>query len=301
MKAKDNRRDFLKASALVGGGVLLGQSGALPARAQDGRKTAAPNDTIKTIQNLRTIHGNFTDKEIPDELIESVLQSSIRAANSSNMQTYSIVVVRDRQKMRQVCQYQGSCMLLYCVDFTRLAACAESLGHTYYPDSIVNLITAGINTAFAAQTAVIAARSLGLDCLTTNGIHRGDMERVWTLLDLPKAYCFPLIAVVLGYPTQEPEHRKGRLEGLGVIHRETYHRLSEKEAEQVINTYDDKTRHIGLNEGWVGQGYKHYLDWLFKGWLKRASVPSEAETQMFQLLKRAGFIDQQRTQKGQTK
>lgn len=291
MKRKDNRRDFLKASALLGSGVLLSQSGAIAANAQKNKETTAVNDTIGTIQNLRTIHGNFTKKNIPDETIELVLQSSIRAANSSNLQTYSIVVVKDREKMKKVCTYEGACMLLYCVDFTRLKTCAESLGHSYFPDDISNLITAGINTSFAAQTAVITARSLGLDCLTTNGIHRGDMERVWTLLDLPKTYCFPLIAVVLGYPTKEPDHKVGRLDGVGVVHREKYHNLTEEDTEKLVDTYDNKSRHMALNNDY---NHKHYLDWLFKVWLGRRAVPTKAETQMFKKLKRAGFVDLQK-------
>jgi nitroreductase len=295
MKGKENRRDFLKTSAVIGSGVLLGQSHAFAADAKDSQKAAVVNETIKTIQNLRTIHGNFTDKDIPDEKIELILQSSVRAANSSNMQTYSIVVVKDRNKMRQVCQYQGNCMLLYCVDFTRLKDSAASLGHPYHADNIVNLITAGINTAFAAQTAVIAARSLGIDCLTTNGIHRGDMERVWTLLDLPKTHCFPLIAVVLGYPTKEPDHKMGRLHGPGVIHREKYQRLTKEQLDEITRTYDDKDRHMGLNPEWDSQGHKHYLDWLFKNWLGRSASPTSSETQMFQILKRSGFVDLQKT------
>ena len=102
MKKKENRRDFLRASALASSGVLLGQTGISSANTQESRKAGKVNDTIKTIQNLRTIHGNFTDKEIPDETIELILQSSIRAANASNTQAYSIIVVKDRQKMKQV-------------------------------------------------------------------------------------------------------------------------------------------------------------------------------------------------------
>ncbi len=290
---KEKRRDFLKKGALAGGGVLMGQAGASILNAQESRQADEVNDTIKTIQNLRTIHGNFTDQDVPDEMIELVLQSSIRAANSSNMQTYSIVVVRDREKMRQVCSYQGSCMLLYCVDFTRLKDSAASLGHPYHPDAIDSLVTASTNTAFAAQTAVIAARSLGLDCLTTNGIHRGDMERVWTLLDLPQSHCFPLIAVVLGYPTEEPDYRRGRLDGAGVIHWGKYHRATSEEIEQITSIYDDKTRHLGLNDTWDSQGHQHYLDWLFNDWLEGNAAPTSSETRMFQLLRRCGFIDLQ--------
>ena len=198
MEKENNRRNFLKTTALVGGGVLLGKSGEYTANANEQKKTAPVNETIKTIRNLRTIHGNFTNKEIPDETIELILQSSIRAANASNTQAYSIIVVKDREKMQQVCTYQGSCMLLYCVDRTRMLASAESLGYTFYPDNMGYFVTDCVSTSLAVQTAVIAAKSLGIDSLVTNGIHRGDMQRIWNILDLPEKYCYPLIAVVLG-------------------------------------------------------------------------------------------------------
>jgi nitroreductase len=290
MNTKKNRRDFLKNSALLSSGAILGQAHSLHAAAPE--KQAPPaNETLKTLHKLRTIHGNFTERAVPDEQIEQILGASIRAANSSNMQTYSIVVVKDRRKMKQVCQYEGGCLLLYCVDYNRLKAGASSLGHPFYPDSIVHFVTACINTAFAAQTAVIAARSLGLDCLTTNGIHRGNMERVWNLLELPAEHCFPLIAVVIGHPTQEPDHLRGRLGGVGVIHRETYHKSTSEELEAIARQYDDKERHIALNDNWGQQGHQHYLDWLFKVWLKRDAEPTEEETQMLAMLKRCGFVE----------
>lgn len=297
MDKRENRRSFLKTSVLLGGGAALAQSHLAKAGVSENQPDSSryPNEAIRTIHNLRTIHGNFTNRDVPDESIELILQSSIRAANASNMQSYSIVVVKDREKMKQVCTYQGSCMLLYCVDFTRLKDSAASLGHAYHPDNIVNLITAGINTAFAAQTAVIAARSLGLDCLTTNGIHRGNMERVWTLLDLPKTHFFPLIAVVIGYPTQEPPYKMGRLDGAGVIHREKYHHATKQEIEQIIGACDDKARHLALNDVWDSQGQKHYLDWFFRVWAGRNATPTGTETQMFRLLKRSEFIDLQKT------
>jgi nitroreductase len=284
MRNPKTRRDFLKNSAFLSSGVILGQAYSLDA--------ATPaNETLKTLHKLRTIHGNFTDRAIPDDRIEQILQASVRAANSSNMQTYSIVVVKDREKMKQVCQYQGGCLLLYCVDYNRIKASAASLGHTYHPNSIVHLVTACINTAFAAQTAVIAARSLGLDCLTTNGIHRGDMKRVWKLLDLPEKHCFPLIAVVIGYPAQEPDYLKGRLDGVGVVHRENYHKPTTKELEEITRQYDDKKTHLSLNDNWGQQGHQHYLDWLFKVWLRRNAKPTEQETQMLRVLKQCGFVE----------
>ena len=190
MNTQSQRRKFLKQAALLGGGLLALRAN--PILAEDrqanpkGKNTIPVNETIKTIRSLRTTHGNFQDKPIPDSEIQTILQSGIRAANSSNMQTYSVIVVKDRKVMRDVCGYQASCMLLFCVDYNRIKATAEFLGHTYIPDNIVNFVTASINTALAAQTSAIAAKSMGIDYLLTNGIHRGDMDRLWRILDLPK-------------------------------------------------------------------------------------------------------------------
>jgi nitroreductase len=299
MKNSPARRTFLKSTALIGGGLLLVRPGSETVMAQQEPPTAVDaalppaNDTLKTIQSLRTIHGNFVDKPIPDATIDLVLQASIRAANAFNMQSYSIVVVKDRKMMKDVCTYEGSCMLLYCVDYTRLKASAELLGHAYYPDTIVDFVTASINTALAAQTAAIAARSLGIDYLITNGIHRGDMERVWRLLELPQTHCFPLLALLLGYPTEEPLHKMGRLDGPGVIHQGRYYRLAKDELQEINRKYDDKRLHLGGNEKWDAEGYKHYLDWVFTKARPRAK-PTGTETQMFRLLKRSGFIDLQK-------
>jgi nitroreductase len=250
------------------------------------------NTVIKTIRSLRSIHGNFLDQPLPEPALQTILQASLRAASASNNQSYSIIVIKDRKMMGDICGYRGSCLLLYCADYNRLEASAESLGYHYDPGTIEDLVIATINASLAAQTAVIAAKSLGIDSLLTNGVHRGDMERHWKLLDLPPTHCFPVIALVLGYPTQEPAYRKGRLDGVGVIHEEKYHRLTKAEVEEITRKYDDKQRHLGLVEDWDTQGHKHYLDWFFKAWMGVDAKPAAAlETLMLRRLKRCGFIE----------
>lgn len=299
MKTKLLRRNFLKQGMLVGGAISLLQVDSFSKTMNQNHGNTSDetndslNETIKTLQSLRTIHGNFTAKDIPDEQIEQILHTSVRAASASAMQSYSIIVIRDRNKMKQVCGYQGSCMLLYCADFNRLKACAETLGYTYFPDSMENFITSSINTSIAAQTAVVAAKSMGIDSLITNGIHRGNMQRLWDILELPQSYCFPLLAVVLGYPSEEPAYQKGRLDKTGVIHRDKYHYLTNDELKELTDKYDDKKLHLGLINDWEAQGHKHYLDWLFSSWLKD-SKPTSSESQIFKFLKRCGFVDMQK-------
>jgi hypothetical protein len=80
------RRCFMKQSLALGGGAaLLSKAGGLDAGPAG--KTTAANETLDTLLRLRTIHGNFTDRDIPEEEVEQVLKACVRAANASNMQT----------------------------------------------------------------------------------------------------------------------------------------------------------------------------------------------------------------------
>lgn len=272
------RRRFLKGGVMMGGTILAARD-----------LSAAPaNETLRTISSLRTIHGDFSDKEIPDADIEQVLGASVRAASASAMQSYSIVVVRDKDVQQKMCGFRGSCALLYFLDYTRSIVTAKRLGNDFAPADMEWFVTGSTNTMLAVQTAVIAAKSLGIDSLITNGVHRGDMERLWVTLGLPRKYCFPLVAVVLGYAAKEPPYQKGRLNGPGIVHRGTYHQLTGEESDAIIRQYDDKSRHLGLVEDWDTK-HKHYLDWLHREWLGRNR--QAGETQILKRVRLAGFVE----------
>jgi nitroreductase len=286
------RRGFVKQGAALGGVLLLRPRGLAAEGTQAPQDGGAPeNPTLATIHALHSTHGNFSQREVPEAQLDQILQASVRAANSSAMQTYSIVVVSDRARIRKVCGYTGSRLLVYCVDYNRSEASAVALHHPYSPDNMTAFVTGSINTVLAAQTAVIAARSLGIDSLLTNGIHRGDMARLWTLLDLPEKHCFPLIALVLGYATEPPKFKTGRLCGAGVVHKDRYRRLTAAELADLTARYDDPAAHLGLDVDWAGQGHKHYLDWLYTAWLSRDGKSTAADTQILRFLKRVGFVE----------
>lgn len=299
MKQHLIRRKFLKQGLFAASGMLFirnqTQANDVTIDAVSGPTSAAEplNDTLKTIYNLHTTHGNFSKKEIPANEIEIIKEASVHAANSSNMQTYSIVVIRDRELMQKVCGYQGSCLMVFCADYNRLIASAGSLGLPYFPNNITSFITASINVSVAAQTATIAARSLGIDSLLTNGIHRGDMERLWQLLHLPEKNCMPVIALVLGYADTVTDHKIGRLNGKRIFYEKTYTSLTKDELTEITSKYDDPTLHLGLNDNWKANGHQHYLEWLFKEWLQKESKPASSESQLFIQLRKRGFIDLQ--------
>lgn len=95
------------------------------------------------------------------------------------------------------------------------------------------------------------------------------------------------------YPTQEPAHRRGRLDGVGIVHVEKYHALTKPELAEITRRYDDKSQHLGQVEDWDTKGHKHYLDWYFKEWVRVDQKRPASETPMLRRLKRSGFIEAQ--------
>jgi FMN reductase [NAD(P)H] len=224
------------------------------------------NETLNTIHSLRTIHGNFSSQEIKDEDMKTILDACVRAANSSAKQDYSVIVVKDKKLMRELCGYVASRVLIFCVDYNRIIDTAKHMNHSYPVDSIFQFILGSTDTILAAQTAAIAAKSIGIDSLFTEKIYINDIPRTYELLDLPEKYCFPLIALVLGYPDQEPDHQLGRLNGAGVIHYDKYHKLTTEELDELVGSYDDPDNHMYFLDTWKKKSFDHYLDWFYKKW-----------------------------------
>jgi nitroreductase len=233
------------------------------------------NDTLKTIHSLRTTHGDFSDRDVSNKDLEMILAAAVRAANASNAQNYAIIVIRDRAVMKEVSGgYSGAVALLFCVDFQRNMDLAAHLGKVYEYDPAWALTTGTVDAALAAQTAVIAAQSLGIDSLLTNGIHRGDPRRLWKVLDLPHQNCFPAILLLLGYAKSSPSERSGRLGLQGTIHQGTYRHRNADDFENLVKVQSDKANNL-----WEPKAF-------FDGPGKRAKT---AYTQLSAALSEAGF------------
>ena len=167
--------------------------------------------------------------------------------------------------MKEVCGYQASAILVYCIDVQRNKDMAAHLGLNYSTDPAWMLLTGTTDAALAAQNAVVAARSLGIDSLISNGVQRGDVRRFWTLLDLPPQNCIPVLAVYLGY-ARNPEHApKGRLTQPGVIHRDRYHHRDPATIDAILSATDAPGFSAPIVNDWRGQGHAHYLEVFFKG------------------------------------
>ncbi len=244
------------------------------------------NETMNTIYKLRS-ERQFSDKPITQEDLEAILEATVRTANSSSRQAYSVIVLTDKEKIKAACGYTGEALLVFCADQNRLIDIAEYLQQDYKKSKTIDFITCSTDAVLAAQTAVIAATSLGIDSLITNGVHRQNFDELYELLELPKEYCFPMIGVVLGYSAKpEEKHYKGRLTK-GVIHYGTYHPMTKEEIEEEIAKFDSKDKKHGLTTytQWEAMGFKHYYEWFYQVWNGKQEdifYPVLKETKFFQ-------------------
>lgn len=242
------------------------------------------NETLKTIHNLKSTHGNFSSRDISQEDLKTILDASVRSATASARQSYSIIVIEDKVVMKEYFDYAGSKALLFCVDFNRLTDTAKFLDYEYYTGGIPEFITGSTDTILAMQTAVITARSLGIDSLITNSVHRKNMEKLYEKFKLPDKYCFPLACLILGYSSDKGQSPKGRLTGTGVVHYGKYHKLKDEEIQQIVDLYDNPEMNMGLE---YNKDYKRYVDWFYGFWCRHFGDQTEEITET---LRKTGFI-----------
>ena len=184
----------------------------------------------------------YTGEPVPDEMVEAILEAARRAPTSSNMQTYSIVVVRDletRKKLAEIAHGQKhieTCevFLTFCADTRRLETAVAMHGVALAKSLELTLI-ATIDASIVGMSAQTAAESFGLGAVMI-GAMRNDPQAAAALLGLPEGV-YLVYGMCLGWPNDERlPPQKPRLPGDVVIHYEQYDNTDPSEA---ITAYDD--------------------------------------------------------------
>jgi nitroreductase len=186
------------------------------------------SDTIGVIAAHRSVR-KFAERPLPPNTLDILVACAQSAATSSNLQSWSVVAVTEpelKAELSKVADNQApvvSCplFLVWVADLSRAAAIAEAQcrDSTILP-FLDTLFVAFVDAAIAAQTAVIAAESLGLSTVYVGGV-RNDSERVCELLDLP-AYATPVSGLCIGYAAAAGKV-KPRLPQAAILHHQRYH------------------------------------------------------------------------------
>jgi nitroreductase len=223
---------------------------------------AAWNAVIETILNHRSVRG-FLPKALDPGTLELLVAAAQSASTSSNLQVWSVVAVQDPDRKARMSVLAGNqkfireapLLLVWLADLARLDGIAADRqmqleGGQYLEAFILGIVDA----ALAAQSALIAAESLGL-----GGVYIGAMrnlpEQVAAELALPPNV-FAVFGMAIGWP--DPDAATGikpRLPPEIVLHREQYDPDLKRDAIERYNAVArDFMREQGMKEqDWTSQ------------------------------------------------
>ncbi len=180
---------------------------------------------------------SFTSEDIDDALLNELLYSGLRSSSAGNMQTWSVIVTREqarKQKMyelhvEQEMILEAPLLLTFCADLFRMREWIRVNNSKQSFDDLLGFLTGTVDAVIAAQTFCLAAESKGLG-ICYLGTTWWAAREIIELLDLPPGV-FPVTAVVLGHPAEDPALRD-RLPLDVMVHQETYQRLSDEQIRQ---------------------------------------------------------------------
>ncbi|MCK0470365.1 oxygen-insensitive NADPH nitroreductase [Halalkalibacter sp. APA_J-10(15)] len=199
---------------------------------------------INLIKSHRSIR-KFTKQEVTPETVTKIIEAGQWAPTSHHIQAYSIIVVKDLKKRKQLAQLAGgqayveSCPVFFviCADFSRLYESSKKHGQPFEVGEAEQVIVGAVDAALVAENMLLAARSYQLGGVMIGGI-RNDLESVSILLNLPQ-YTFPVMGLCIGYPDQQPR-QKPRLPQSVVVHYDEY---DQSNSLKEINEYDQVMSH----------------------------------------------------------
>jgi nitroreductase len=186
----------------------------------------------------------YLPEPLPEGTVELLVAAAQSASSSSNLQLWSVIDVRDRERRRALAEVAGgqahilecAAFLVWVADLHRPTELANARGVPHEGLSYLEMfLMASIDTALAAQNAVVAAEALGLGVVYIGAL-RNDTERVAQILGLPPR-SFAVFGSCVGWPHPDAEGAvKPRLPQQVVLHRDTYGSVAEQRA--TVDAYD---------------------------------------------------------------
>ncbi|WUH89536.1 NADPH-dependent oxidoreductase [Streptomyces sp. NBC_00433] len=227
------------------------------ARYGDPEATLGAISDVVALQLAHRSVRRFTERPVHQDELTALVAAAQSAPTSSNLQSWSVIAVRDPERKARLAvlannqQFvrQAPLFLVWVADLGRARRLAErSAAVLDGTDYLETTILGFIDTALAAQNAVVAAESLGLGTVFVGAI-RNRPEDVAAELGLPP-HTVATFGLAVGTP--DPTENAGvkpRLPQGAVLHHEQYDAAT---ADAHIASYDDRLRDYNTRHGLPG-------------------------------------------------
>lgn len=219
---------------------------------------------IDTLKNRRTIR-KYTDQDIPEQLLNELLEVAARASNTGNMQLYSVVVTRDQANKEKLSPAHfnqpmittAPVVLTFCADANRFVKWAEQRKAEAGFDNLQTFIASTIDAMLFAQAFCDAAEEKGLG-ICYLGTTAYNADKIIDALSLPRLVV-PIVTVTVGYPAQPLPEQVERLPLAAIVHQEKY---ADYTPASIDELYRDKEA-LEANKQFVKENNKETLAQVF--------------------------------------
>ncbi|MGC8737898.1 MAG: nitroreductase family protein [Candidatus Hydrogenedens sp.] len=153
-------------------------------------------DAIEAIRTRRSVR-RYLNKEVPKELLETIVDCGRLSATARNEQPWEFIVIVDKELKRNVAEQTdngkfiseaGACIAVVCKDTK------------YYIE----------DGSAATQNILVSARALGLGSCWVAGDKKPYCSSILKLLNVPETYRLVSL-IAIGYPESIPSPHKRSL------------------------------------------------------------------------------------------
>ena len=245
---------------------------------------------MKNILTRRTIR-KYSEKIVPEALLERLLSEAARTQTMGNLQLYSVVVTRSEEgkaalapaHFNQPMVKSAPVVLTICADFRRTSTWATCRQAMPGYDNVLSFMNAATDALLYTQTFCNLAEEAGLGiCFLGTTIYQP--LAIIEALQLPQLV-FPVATLTVGWPAEEPP-LSDRLPLASFVHDETYHDPTPED----IDLYYKEKESLEVNREFVRINGKETLAQIFTD-IRYTKSDNEALSLTFmEALKKQGFI-----------
>jgi FMN reductase [NAD(P)H] len=247
-------------------------------------------DFCKSISLRRTIR-KYKSEPLDENMLNELLELSMRTQTMGNLQLYSVVMTKDEETKRRLAPAhfnqpmvtQAPVVLTVCADFNRTSQwCRNRMAEPGY-DNLLSFMNAASDALLYAQTFCNLAEAKGLGiCYLGTTLY--NPQAIIDALGLPRLV-MPVATLTIGWPDEEPE-LSDRLPLEAILHNERY---TDYDAGRIGRFYAHKES-LPENKHFVEINNKQTLAQVFTD-LRYTKQDNEAMSQTFlEALRKQGFL-----------
>lgn len=236
----------------------------------------------------------FSDEKIPENVLKEIIEVGLRAASGGNLQPYSIVVVKDEENKKLLCEASGNqkfiqdadVNLVFLMDWHKYDIYAKQKNAPFVAyKTFFHFLIAMQDIICTAQSIETAAFLSGIGSCYVGSII-GESSLVKEKLNLPDK-TYPVLILSLGYPKNAPTSKINKLSYDTMVFDEKYRDFTDEDIFKAYeNKYEGRTTNLPQKEPYKSESLETF---------KNALLTSYSDDEVEKIFKKAiedGFINE---------